>query len=103
MSDNVRFAFTGSFILKGDVEQALAIATRGTNVDAPSKLKALALCAEWMPDPARALDAAVVVVSGNGKQSLSQSYILRLARDRFCQRQSLNRQRTSRIRSRMKD
>lgn len=79
VSDNVRFAFTGSFILKGDVEQALSLATRGTNADAPSKLRALALGAEWMPDPARALDAAVVVVSGKGKQSLSQSYILRLA------------------------
>ena len=83
VSDNVRFAYTGSFILKGDVEQALAIATRGTNVDAPSKLKALALCAEWMPDPARALDAAVVVVSGRGKLSLSQSYTLRLAQIGF--------------------
>ena len=83
VSDNVRFAYTGSFILKGDVEQALAVATRGTNVDAPSKLKALALCAEWMPDPARALDAAVVVVSGRGKLSLSQSYTLRLAQIGF--------------------
>jgi hypothetical protein len=78
VSDNVRFAFSGAALLKGDVEQALAIATRGTNADAPSKLRTLVLCAEWMPDPARALDAAVVVVSGRGTQILSQSHIVRL-------------------------
>jgi len=78
VTDNVRFAFTGSFLMKGDMEQALALATRGTSADAPSKLRSLALCAEWMPDPARALDSAVVVVNGRGKQSLSQAHLIRL-------------------------
>jgi hypothetical protein len=79
LSDNVRFAYTGIFALRGDLERALEVATRGTSADAPQKIRSLALCAEWSDPPVRALDAAVVVVNGRGKQSLSQSYTARLA------------------------
>jgi hypothetical protein len=80
---NERIAFTGKYLLAGDFEQAISLATRGQPVDSLHKLNALVLCAEWMPNPARALDAALVVHGTRGKQTLSQYQVLRLAQIGF--------------------
>jgi hypothetical protein len=85
VSEAVRTAFVGRFLLVDKNENAaLEVATRGAPADSANKLKALALCAEWMDDPARALDSALAVVSSaKGKSAIPQYALLRLSQVGF--------------------
>jgi hypothetical protein len=65
--DNVRFAYTGIYLLEDRLEDAIKLARRpSTGPDAP--LRALALCAEWAAAPAPALDAAAAILTSAPKE-----------------------------------
>jgi hypothetical protein len=81
VSDESRFAYTGIAILEDRPDEALALAQRdGKSED---KLRSLVLCADWMADPSRALDAVRPVLDDAGKRpkdvKLSPYALLRLA------------------------
>jgi DNA-directed RNA polymerase subunit RPC12/RpoP len=80
ISDEARLAYTGIALLESRPEDALALATREGKPE--DKLRSLVLCAEWMPNPAPALEAARSVIdSSMGKKDvkISPYAILRLA------------------------
>jgi DNA-directed RNA polymerase subunit RPC12/RpoP len=67
VTDDVRFAYAGLAILEGRPDEALALAQRPGRAE--DRMRALALCADWMADPAPALDAArpVAALGKDGK------------------------------------
>ncbi|HUR53997.1 MAG TPA: hypothetical protein VMZ71_07690, partial [Gemmataceae bacterium] len=78
--DSTRLAYTGHNMLQGQGEEALALAQRAGG--AAGKLRALALCADWSPDPTAALDAAAGIVTNARRRKeapLPQYTVLRLA------------------------
>ena len=83
ISEAARIAYTGKFLLDNQPEQALEMARRGVGSDAPAQIKALVLCAEWMPDPAVALDTAIAIVKAKEKRKVSPFAVLRLAQIGF--------------------
>jgi hypothetical protein len=81
VTDAVRYAYAGVYILDNKPDEALALAVRpGGPPDA--QLRALALCADWSADPGPALDAALGVLSGSKDRKdvkVSPYWALRLA------------------------
>jgi predicted negative regulator of RcsB-dependent stress response len=80
VSDETRFAYTG-IALQDKPDEALALAQRDGKPE--EKLRSLVLCADWMADPSRALDAAILLINNPGKNlkdvKFSQYALLRLA------------------------
>ncbi|HUR52662.1 MAG TPA: hypothetical protein VMZ71_00895, partial [Gemmataceae bacterium] len=79
--DSTRLAYTGHYLLQGQGEEAVALAQRAGG--AAGRLRALALCADWSPDPTAALDAAAGIASAELRRKeappLPQYTVLRLA------------------------
>jgi hypothetical protein len=79
VTDGARFAYTSALLLEGKADEAVKLATRPRAPE--SQLKALVLCAEWMPDPGPALDAAQAIVAaakGRKEVPLSPYHVVRL-------------------------
>jgi hypothetical protein len=79
-SDNSCLAYTGVHLLQGRPDEAVRLALRGGRPE--TRLRALALCAEWLDDPTPAVDAAVSQVAGQAKKkdtALPSAPVLRLA------------------------
>lgn len=83
ISEATRIAYTGKYLLDNQSDQAVELAKRGIVSDSPAQLRALLLCAEWMPDPTAALDAAVVIVKTKDHPRLPESVICRLTQIGF--------------------
>jgi hypothetical protein len=85
LSNATRLAHVGIALLEGDADEAMKRALRPRV--ASQQLKSLLLCAEWMPNPAAALEEAKKLVEDEQKKArldkqpmdLSQSHIFRLA------------------------
>lgn len=78
--DSSRHAYTGWLLLQGQHDDAVKLANRPGG--AQGRLRALALCAEWSPDPTAALVEAtgIVAVEVKRKDSLLPQYtVYRLA------------------------
>jgi hypothetical protein len=79
VTHDTRFAYTGIALLEDRGADALALAQRpGQTGD---RVRALALCADWLADPAPALDAALALVTAsksNKDVKLSPYTLLRL-------------------------
>lgn len=78
--DSTRHAYTGWMLLQGQHEEAVKMANRPGG--AAGRLRALALCADWSPDPTAALTEAtgIIGVEVRKKDSiLPQFTLLRLA------------------------
>jgi hypothetical protein len=79
--DATRFAYVGWHALKGEGEEALALARRAGPPEV--QVRALVLCADWLPDPVPALDAAGGILGAAVKSkkdgSVSPYAVLRLA------------------------
>jgi hypothetical protein len=82
LSDPIRIANVGVRLLEDNSDEALKLAIRP---DSPrSQLKALALCSEWMPSPAPALEAAQKIIDAEKNKkpptlAQSQANIMRLS------------------------
>jgi hypothetical protein len=75
--DNACAAYTGVYLLRGEGQEAVQLALRASKPE--FRLRALALCAEWLDDPGPAVDAAVGQIAVRKKDAvLPQAAILRL-------------------------
>lgn len=80
VGDQSGSAYTGVYLLQGRPDDAVKLAQRIGKAE--PRLRALALCAEWLDDPTPALDAALPTVGELAKKKdagLPQAATLRLA------------------------
>ena len=80
LTDPSRYAYTGLRALEGKGDEALAVAKRDGRPE--SQVRALALCADWSPDPGPALDAALAIITAAKTRkdvTLSPYSVLRLS------------------------
>lgn len=78
-SDNSCLAYTGVYLLQDKPDDAVQLALRAGRPE--TRLRALALCADWLPDPGRAADEAAGLVTALAKKKeggLPQASVLRL-------------------------
>ncbi|MDB5307364.1 MAG: hypothetical protein JWO38_1566 [Gemmataceae bacterium] len=79
MSDGTRLAYVGLYVLQDKPKEALDLAARSVGpagqpgAAAAGQLRALALYAEWAPDPAPAFDLAVGIVTRPAKKGETQA------------------------------
>jgi hypothetical protein len=77
---SVRYAYAAAFLMDGKTAEAVALAQRPPP-RVPDQLRSLLLCAEWLPDPAPAIEAAQALLPRVGKSPNPPTsfHLLRLA------------------------